>query len=303
MNPTSTGRVAVVTGAAGSIGSAIAAHLAADGARVVLTDRDGAGAERRAAAIREAGGDAVAAVCDQTDPGEVDRLFVDVVGDQLDICVANAGYGRAGSVLNQDLREWQRHVDVNLTGTFLVCRAAARTMAAHGRGGSIVINASTAAVRPCTLFAAYAASKAGADMFARCLADELGPLGIRVNTICPGVIQTGMTGPILGADGGRAQAVLEAETPLGRVGDPEDVAEAVAFLVGDGARFITGASILIDGGQTLRGYPRWFVNDDPATPDPQWRIISDPPAPGRAFTALGRTTSASSSRTPESSTS
>ncbi|WP_280334764.1 SDR family NAD(P)-dependent oxidoreductase [Nocardia wallacei] len=288
------GRLAVVTGAAGGIGSAIAAQLAAEDARVVLADRDGEGTEHSAAAIRRAGGDAVAAVCDQTDPDAVARLFGDVVGDELDICVANAGYGRAAPVLSQGLREWQRHVDVNLTGTFLVCQAAARTMAARGRGGAIVINASTAAVRPCTLFAAYAASKAGADMFARCLADELGPLGIRVNTICPGVVHTAMTGPILGADGGRAQTVLEAETPLGRVGSPEDVAKTVAFLASDDASFITGTSILIDGGQTLRGYPRWFVNDHPASPDPHWRIITDPPVSGRPIAPLGLTSSPSS---------
>ncbi|XVQ15169.1 SDR family NAD(P)-dependent oxidoreductase [Spirillospora sp. CA-255316] len=270
------GRVALVTGAAGGIGAATARLLASQGARVVLADRDGEHARAHAESIIADGGDAVAATCDQTDPDQVGRLFADTIGERLDICVANAGYGRFGSVLTQDLATWRRHVDVNLTGTFLICQAAARAMARR-RGGAIVINASTAALRSCTLFAAYAATKAGVEMFARCLADELGPLGIRVNTVCPGVTDTGMTTGLLSDNGIRT--VVETETPLTRVGTPEDVARAIAFLAGDDAGFITGSALLVDGGQTLRGYPRWFVPDTRADTEPaQWRLLTAPPS-------------------------
>jgi len=258
-------KVALVTGGAGDIGAAIAARLAQDGARVVVADRDGEGARKRAAAIHASGGVAEAAEYDQTSRESVERLFADI--GQLDICVANAGYGRFGSVLEQDFEVWRRHIDINLTGTFLVCQAAARKMVAGG-GGALVINASTAALRSCTLFSGYAASKAGVEMLARCLADELGPVGIRVNTVCPGVIETSMTGGLL--DTGSMRRLVSSETPLGRTGRPEDIANVVAFLASDAAAYVTGAALLVDGGQTLRGYPRWFVNEGA-----EWRPITE----------------------------
>ncbi|MFF5986538.1 SDR family NAD(P)-dependent oxidoreductase [Prauserella flavalba] len=259
-------KVALVTGAAGDIGAAISVRLARDGVRVVAADRDGEGAEKTAAVVRAAGGDAVAAEYDQTARPSVERLFAGL--GRLDICVANAGYGRFGSVLEQDFEVWRRHVEVNLNGTFLVCQSAARKMVEGGAGGALVINASTAALRSCTLFSGYAASKAGAEMLARCLADELGPYGIRVNTVCPGVIETSMTDGLLGADGMRE--LVSAETPLARTGRPEEIANVVAFLAGDEAAYVTGAALLADGGQTLRGFPRWFVNEGA-----EWRLITE----------------------------
>lgn len=273
------GLTALVTGAAGDIGRATARRLAADGANVVLADRDEPGVEAAASTLGAEGYDVRAAVCDQSDPEAVERLF-ESIGDRLDICFANAGYGRFAAVVDQDLASWRRHLDVNLTGTFLVCQAAARLMVAGGRGGSIVVNASTAAVQSTALFGAYAASKAGVEMLARSMADELGADGIRVNSVCPGVIDTGMTGGLLERDGGGVRRRVEAETPVGRVGRPEDVAGAVAFLAGADAGFVTGVRILVDGGQTLRGWPRWFARD--RVDDPSgWRLIDGLDGDGR----------------------
>lgn len=277
------GKVALVTGAAGEIGAATAALFAAEGARVIVADRDETGLARVTEEIAKQGGQCVAATCDQTDPDQVEALFTEVTGKRLDVCFANAGYARFGPVLGMDLATWQRHVDVNLTGTFLVIQGAARLMAA-GEGGSIVINASTAALRSCTLFAAYAASKAGVEMLARSLADELGPLGIRVNTVCPGVIDTGMTRRLLSTEGEAIRRLVESETPVGRVGCPDDVARAVAFLAHQDAAFVTGASLLVDGGETLRGFPRWFTHHSAEQPDPAWRLVTSP-ASGRTVVA------------------
>lgn len=268
------GQTALVTGGAGDIGSAIAERLARGGARVIVADRDAGGAAKTADAIAGWGGEAVAVACDQTDPAAVAELFGDVVGERLDVCIANAGFGRFASVLEQDLTGWLAHIDINLTGTFLVCQAAARTMAAAGRG-SIVVNASTAALRSTALFGAYASSKAAVEMLARTMADELGPHGIRVNTVCPGVIDTGMTRDLLSQRDGRMRTVIESETPLGRAGRPDDVAAAVAFLASDEARYITGVALLVDGGQTLRGFPRWFGNEHRDGQGIRWRLLPD----------------------------
>lgn len=262
--------MALVTGAAGDIGAATARALAEDGARVVLADRDGPGAERAAAALRADGLDADAVACDQTRPEEVERLFADHLGERLDVCFANAGYGRFGPVLDLSLADWQRHLDVNLTGTFLVVQAAARRMVAGGRGGAIVVNASTAATHPTALFSAYAASKAGVGMLARSMAEELGRHGVRVNAVCPGVIETGMTSGLLDAADGRVRERIVGETPVERLGRPADVAAAVRFLAGPDSDFVTGALLPIEGGQTMRGQPRWFRPDG----DDDWALAT-----------------------------
>lgn len=251
-------RVALVTGGAGDIGVATARALAEDGCRVVLADRDAAGVERAAAALRTEGLDAQGVACDQTQPEQVERLFAVELDGRLDVCFANAGFGRYGSVLELSLADWQRHVDVNLTGTFLIVQAAAQRMVAEGRGGAIVVNASTAATHPTALFSAYAASKAGVAMLARSMAEELGRHGIRVNAVCPGVIETGMTSGLLDADDGRVRAKITADTAVERLGRPADVAAAVRYLSGPDSGYVTGVLLPIEGGQTMRGQPRWF---------------------------------------------
>lgn len=256
-----TGRTALVTGAAGDIGAATAAAFARAGASLVVTDRRQAELERVAAALSEAGGPVLALACDQTDPAAVAAMFQAIHAQcgGLDAAFVNAGYGRYGGLLELEFDQWRRHVDINLNGGFLMAQGAARLMAAGGRGGAITMNASTAAAHVCDLLGAYAASKAGVRMLARSLASELGVHRIRVNLVMPGVIETAMTRSLIEDPKVRADAL--SNTPVGRLGRPEDIAQLVLFLSGDQAGFITGAEVLVDGGQTIHGYPRWFSAD------------------------------------------
>lgn len=247
--------VALVTGAANGIGRAAAIALHAAGARVALVDRDGPGADAVAAQLGER---AASFAADITDRRQVDAAVagtVDTFG-RIDIVAANAGYGRFGAFVDIEERVWQRHLDVNLTGTFNVVQAAVRVMRG---GGSIILTGSTASTFPCDLFSAYATTKAGVAMLARSLAAELGRQQIRVNAVLPGVIESNMTDSIL-ADG-PTRLLVEQETPLGRVGHPEDVADVIVFLASAASRYVTGNSILVDGGQTTHGFPRWFSAD------------------------------------------
>ncbi|TAJ70151.1 MAG: SDR family oxidoreductase [Phenylobacterium sp.] len=265
-------RTVLVTGAAGDIGAAAAARFARDGDRVVVTDRRREDLDRVAAALREAGVEVLAHACDQTDPEAVAGLFsaVEAFGP-LRAAFVNAGYGRYGTLIDMSFEQWRRHIDVNLNGGFLMAQGAAQQMAKAGEGGAIVINASTAASHVCDLLGAYAASKAGLSMLARTLASELGVHRIRVNLILPGVIETTMTRSLLDDPATRADVL--SETPVGRLGQPEDVARLVAFLCSDEAGFITGAEVLVDGGQTIHGYPRWF-RADYARPGAEWRPMA-----------------------------
>jgi NAD(P)-dependent dehydrogenase (short-subunit alcohol dehydrogenase family) len=263
------GRVALVTGAAGDIGAAAAAVFARQGARLAITDRRDDDLERVAEALRSAGAEVATIACDQTDPAAAAALFagIDARFGRLDAAFVNAGYGRYGALIDLPFDQWKRHVDVNLNGGFLMTQGAARLMAAGGRGGAIAINASTAAAHVCDLLGAYAASKAGLRMLARSLASELGVHRIRVNLVMPGVIETAMTRSLIEDPAVRADVL--SETPVGRLGAPEDVAKLAAFLCSDEASYITGAEVLVDGGQTIHGYPRWFSADYSA-PGASW---------------------------------
>ena len=259
------GRTVLVTGAAGDIGAAAARRFAAEGARLVVTDRR---ADDLAVVAATIGGEVLVHACDQTDPDAVAALFIAIAETgPLDGAFVNAGFGRYGALVDMDYAQWRRHVDVNLNGGFLIATGAARAMIAGGKGGSIVINASTAANNVCDLLGAYAASKAGLAMLARSLASELGMHRIRVNTVLPGVIETSMTRSLLDDPATRADVL--AETPAGRLGLPDDVAALAAFLLSDAAGYITGAEVLVDGGQTIHGYPRWFRSDY-GTPGSSW---------------------------------
>jgi NAD(P)-dependent dehydrogenase (short-subunit alcohol dehydrogenase family) len=266
-------RTALVTGAAGDIGAAAAAQFARGGARLVIADRRAQDLDQVAGALREAGAEVLAVACDQTDPAAVEAMFGEIAAfGGLDAAFVNAGYGRYGALIDIGFDQWKRHIDVNLNGGFLIAQGAARLMAAQGRGGAIVINASTAAAHVCDMLGAYAASKAGLAMLARTLASELGPHRIRVNLVLPGVIETSMTRSLLDEPATRADVL--SETPVGRLGRPEDIAKLVAFLCSEDAAFITGAEVLADGGQTIHGYPRWFRTDY-SKPGAEWRPMAE----------------------------
>lgn len=263
------GKVGVITGAAGGMGAAAVRLFAERGARVVALDRRLEDLEALAVGWRTEGFDVLAAGYDQGDPDSIAAVFEQVdafTGGPLDFCFANAGYGRYRPALEIEVKEWRRHTDINLTGTFLVVQAAAKRMIAAGQGGAIVMNASSGAVFPTDLLSAYCASKAGLVMLAKILASELGAHGIRVNAVLPGVIETPMTESLLAEPG--VPETLAKATPLGRAGRPEEVAQAAAFLCSPASGYVTGTSLLVDGGQTLHGFPRWFSTDhrDPGAP-------------------------------------
>ena len=250
----------LVTGAAGDIGATTAAMFGREGAHVVITDRKNDDLDRVATTLRDGGIDVVAITCDQTDADAVSGMFATLSElGPLQAVFVNAGYGSYGALIDQDFKAWKKHIDVNLNGSFLIATGAARLMAKSGSGGAIVFNASTAANHVCDLLGAYAASKAGIAMLARSLASELGIHGIRVNTILPGVIETKMTSSLLDDPATRADVLRE--TPVRRLGKAEDIANLVVYLCSEQAGYISGAEILVDGGQTIHGYPRWFRVD------------------------------------------
>ena len=231
------GKLALVTGASRGIGRAIAAELAAAGASVVVGYRSGA--EEAEALAAEIGGRAVQA--DVADPEQAARL-VEEAGD-LDILVNNAGLTRDGLILRMSDEDWRTVLDTNLGGVFHTCRAAARGMMKK-RAGSIVNLTSVVGLHGNPGQTNYAASKAGIIGFTKSLARELGSRGVRANVVAPGYITSRLTDEI----SEEMRALMLQNTPLGRLGDPENVAGAVRFLCSDEAAFITGEVLLVDGG-------------------------------------------------------
>ncbi|WP_439540618.1 SDR family NAD(P)-dependent oxidoreductase [Sphingomonas sp.] len=245
-----TGRLAVVTDAASGIGRATAIRLARQGARVVLADIAAAGLAETAALICEAGGEAHCHVADCADPSQIDGLADFAAGiARLDIWCNSAGVAAACPAVDVDPSFYDRILDLNLGGSFWACTAAARRMIPQGRGFIVNIS-SNAADEPIAGLSLYAMSKAAVNMLTRTLAKELGPHGIRVNAVAPGFTVTPMTV----ASDADAQALIArnaARSPLGLVGSPDDVAAAVAYLVSDDSRFVTGQILRVNGGITM----------------------------------------------------
>lgn len=237
--------VALVTGAGGGIGSAIAQRLGADGYRVACVDLDPDRCARTAATVPGA----VAFRCDVSDAGAVDRLRAEVTVSlgEVRLLVNAAGVFFRHRVPDLAEADWDRILDVNLKGPFLTCRAFLPAMVAAG-SGCVVNVASTAGVRGGRDRAAYCASKGGLVLLTRSLALDHGPDGVRVNCLCPGLIDTEMADWIR-ADPPALQR-WEASMPVGRMGTPAEMAAAVAFLAGPDATYLQGAVLMADGGGT-----------------------------------------------------
>ena len=231
------GKVALVTGGSRGIGKAIALELGRAGASVVLSYHSGRDEAEEVAA--EIGGRAVEA--DVSDAASA-KALVEEAGE-LDILVNNAGLTRDGVLARMSDDDWHVVIDTNLSSVFYTCRAAARPMMKR-RAGAIVNVSSIVGVHGNWGQTNYAASKAGIIGFTKSLARELGSRNVRANVVAPGYVRTRLTEVL---PEGATKTMLDA-TPLGRLGDPEDVAGAVRFLCADEARFVTGAVLLVDGG-------------------------------------------------------
>ena len=251
----------IVTGAGSGIGRAIALAAASAGYRVGVLDHDPSAAVAVAAEINgRANGhadgngastgperEAVPLVADVADEAAVERAL-DAFAAVPDLWVNNAGIVRFGPLLDQPLTDWRTVVDVNLTGTFVGARAAARRMIAAGVAGSIVNITSMNGVAPGPNAGAYGATKAAVALLTQQMAVEWGPKGIRVNAVAPGLIDAGMSEPIYADPEFRERR--GSKVPLGRLGTAEDVAAVVLFLASPGAAYVTGQNLLVDGGVT-----------------------------------------------------
>lgn len=247
------GRVAIVTGSSAGIGRAVALELAAAGAAVAVNAR---AADRAGAVVEEiqaAGGRAAAIAVDLLAPksaGElVERTIAELGG--VDILVNNAGHGMIAPSLELSQADWQRTLDLMLTAPFLCSQAAARHMVSSG--GGVIINVSSVLGHVgMARRAAYASAKAGLAGLTRTLAVEWAPLGIRVVSVDPAYVATEFVQNSMRSDGFDASAI-ERRTPLGRLGQPEEVARVVGFLASDAASYITGSALPVDGGWLAYG--------------------------------------------------
>ncbi len=245
------GQSAFITGGGTGIGLACARRLVQQGAAVVIAGRR---VDVLEAAAEELGADAGWVACDVTDSASVERAVAAAVerNGPLRLAVNSAYQAMLGSMLATPPDLFAMTTDGTLNGTYRAMQYEGRSMVAGG-GGSIVNISSVAAARTSRWEAAYAASKTGVDVLTRVAADEWGGHGIRVNSVLPGLIRTDTAAPL--TDDAATQDGFVRQTPLGRLGDPDDIARVVSFLLSDDASFLTGQCICVDGGLSLRGVP------------------------------------------------
>ncbi len=242
------GKVAIVTGASKGIGASIAQHLAAEGAKVVVNySSSKEGADRVVSAIKQKGGEAVAVQADVSNQKDVQRLFSETqkTFGKLDILVNNAGIYNAAPIEEISLEHFHKMFDLNVLGLLLATQEAVKSFGQ--KGGSIVNISSVVSVDSSPGLSVYSGTKGAVDAITRALSAELGPRKIRINTINPGLVDTEGT-HTLGYIEGEFRQSYEKETPLGRVGLPQDIAPAAVFLASDDASWITGESLFVTGG-------------------------------------------------------
>ena len=243
--PRLTDKVALVTGASRGIGAAIAARLAADGAKTIVNySRSEHAASEVVESIKKSGGDAIAIQADVSDLEQIPGLFAQTLKNfgHLDILINNAACSERRTLEQVDLDHFARHFKLNVRGLLFTTQEAAK----HLKQGGRIINITSGIVRARVAGSAvYAGSKAAVEAFTRCLAAELGPRGITINSLAPGVTDTDMLQQSVPE---AVQTALISQTPLGRLGTPSDIAEAVAFLASDESRWITGEVIGANGG-------------------------------------------------------
>jgi len=242
------GKVAIITGAATGIGQGIALEFAREGASVVVDYVGNAAPDDTLAQIRALGGNAIGVAANVADPAQVQSLIQQTVAKfgKLDILVNNAGIEKKIAFVDYPLDEWQKILAVNLTGPFLCAQAAARQMNAQGNGGRIINISSVHEDLPMPTNAPYCTSKGGLRMLMRTIAVELAPHNITVNNIGPGAVFTPIDDDV--EKDTKLNAAILAEIPLGRWGQPRDIANMAVYLASDDASYVTGSTFFVDGG-------------------------------------------------------
>jgi glucose 1-dehydrogenase len=264
-------QVAIVTGSSSGIGKACAIHLASLGAKVVVNYASNMDeGQKTIDEIEKIGGTAILVKADVSHEEEVKAMFNKTINEfgRLDILVSNAGLQKDAAFLDMTLAEWQKVIDVNLTGQFLCCREAARQFVAQEKAkssepdhselsiGKIILMSSVHDIIPWAGHVNYAASKGGVMMFMKSISQELAPLKIRVNSVSPGAIKTTINKEVW-SDPEKYKSLLQL-IPYKRIGTPQDVAKAVAWLSSDESDYVNGETLYIDGGMTL--YPEFADN-------------------------------------------
>jgi NAD(P)-dependent dehydrogenase (short-subunit alcohol dehydrogenase family) len=247
-------KITVITGAAAGIGLACAKRFAAEGAKVVLSDIDAARGAAAADEIAAGGAEACFVACDVGDKAQVDGLIAAAVSAYggLDCAIANAGIVHACDFLDLEEADFDRVIRINLKGVFLTGQAAARQMAAQGRGGTIINMSSVNAVMAIPAITPYVAAKGGVNQLTKVMSLALVDKGIRVNAIGPGSINTEVFKTVV-TDQAAMNKILS-RTPMGRVGEPDEVASVAVFLASEDSSFITGQTIYPDGGRMALNY-------------------------------------------------